>query len=81
MLIKLMSDLFKAELETDTTELDTLIPFQHFDEDQGKRVEEMPNLRGGPRNPKEKISDKARSDQKEKPDLKDLENSLKLCYL
>ena len=81
MLLKLKPDHLKIGLETDTTELDTLIPFQHFDEQQRKRVEKKKNMRGDPRNPKEKMSDKTRSDQKEKPDLKDLENSLQVCYL
>lgn len=81
MLIKLKPDLLKVGLGNDTTQLDTLTPFQHFDEEQRKRVEGKKNMSGGPRNQKEKISDKRRSDDKEKPDLKDLEVSLKLCCL
>ena len=81
MLIKLKPDLLKIGLGNETTQLDTLTPFQHFHEEQRKIVEGKKNMSGGPRNPKEKISDKTRSDQKEKPDLKELEDSLKLCCL
>ena len=82
MLIKLKPDLLKIGLGTvSTTKLDTLTPFQHYNEEKRKAIEGKENTDGGPRSLKDKRSDKAKPDLREEPDLKDLEHSLKLCCL